>query len=83
MSDPDFSCPDFRPALSPQMACHCPASHVSSPYMKVPVANEEGDSATREIIAGWIDPTSRFRCVGEYKNVTSALASLPTKSPYV
>jgi len=51
--------------------------------MKVSVALVEDDSATREIIAGWIDQTSRFCCVGKYKNVTSALASLPAQSPDV
>jgi DNA-binding NarL/FixJ family response regulator len=51
--------------------------------MKVSVAIVEDDSATREIIAGWIDQTSRFASVGKYKNVTSALASLPAQSPDV
>ena len=51
--------------------------------MKVSVALVEDDPATREIIAGWIDQTSRFSCVGKYKNVASALASLPAQSPDV
>ena len=51
--------------------------------MKVSVALVEDDSATREIIAGWIDQTSKFCCAGKYKNVTSALASLPALSPDV
>lgn len=51
--------------------------------MKVSVALVEDDSATRDIIGGWIDQTSRFCCVGKYKNVTSALASLPAQSPDV
>jgi DNA-binding NarL/FixJ family response regulator len=51
--------------------------------MNVSVAIVEDDSATRDIIAGWIDQTSKFCCVGKYKNVASALSSLPAKSPDV
>ena len=72
------------PALSSaQTTCAGPASRVDSHYMKVSVALVEDDSATREIIAGWIDQTSKFCCAGKYKNVTSALASLPALSPDV
>ena len=49
--------------------------------MKVSVAIVEDDSATRDIIAGWIDQTSKFCCIGKYKNVVSAVAALPGKSP--
>ena len=51
--------------------------------MNVTVAIVEDDSATREIIADWINETSKFRCVGMYENVASALAALPGKSPDV
>jgi DNA-binding NarL/FixJ family response regulator len=49
--------------------------------MEVTVAIVEDDPATRGIIAGWIDKTAKFRCGGQYENVTKALASLPGKSP--
>jgi DNA-binding NarL/FixJ family response regulator len=71
------------PVSSAQTTCLRPASRVDLPHMKVSVAIVEDDSATREIIAGWIDQTSKFCCVGKYKNVTSALTALPAQSPDV
>lgn len=68
---------------SDQMTCHPPAGGVVSPPVDVTVAIVEDDSATREIIAGWINETSKFRCVGTYENVASALAALPGKAPDV
>ncbi|NOS71910.1 MAG: response regulator transcription factor [Verrucomicrobia bacterium] len=51
--------------------------------MVVTVAIIEDDAATRGIVAGWIDETSRFRCVAQYPDVASALASLPSQPPNV
>lgn len=49
--------------------------------MAVTVAIIEDDAATRRIVAGWIDETPGFRCVAQYENVESALASLPAQPP--
>ena len=51
--------------------------------MAVTVAIIEDDAATRGIVAGWIDETSRFRCAAQHGDVTSALASLPAQAPDV
>lgn len=51
--------------------------------MEVTVAIIEDDAATRSIVAGWIDETTGFRCVAQYGDVTSAVASLPTQAPDV
>lgn len=51
--------------------------------MAVTVAIIEDDAATRGIVAGWIDETSRFRCVAQHGDVASALESLPARSPDV
>ena len=51
--------------------------------MAVTVAIVEDDAATREIVVGWIDETSRFRCVAQHGDVASALASLYAQSPDV
>jgi DNA-binding NarL/FixJ family response regulator len=51
--------------------------------VSITVAIVEDDAATRGIVAGWVNEAPRFRCVGEYGEVSSALASLPRKEPDV
>jgi DNA-binding NarL/FixJ family response regulator len=51
--------------------------------MPVKVAIVEDDAATRAIVAGWINEAPEFRCVGQYEDVGSALASLPDRAPDV
>jgi DNA-binding NarL/FixJ family response regulator len=51
--------------------------------MDISVAIVEDDAPTRSILAGWIDEAPNFRCVAQYGDVASALASLPTQAPDV
>lgn len=51
--------------------------------MSVKVAIIGDDAATRDIVAGWIDEAPKFRCVGQYGDVASALAGLPAQAPDV
>lgn len=65
------------------MTCLLRPEALTLPRMEVTVAIVEDDSATREIIANWINQTSKFRCAGTYDSVASAVASLPVNPPDV
>ena len=49
----------------------------------ISVAIVEDDAATRDILANWINEAPTFRCIGQYGDVSSALASLPARAPDV
>jgi DNA-binding NarL/FixJ family response regulator len=51
--------------------------------MDVSVAIVEDDAASRNILANWINDAPKFRCIGQYGDVASALVSLPTQAPNV
>ena len=51
--------------------------------MAVTVAIVEDDSGTRGIVADWINNAARFRCVGAYPDVGTAVAGLPARKPDV
>ncbi len=51
--------------------------------MDFTVAIVEDDAATRDILAGWINNAPKYRCIGRYGDVASALASVPAQPPDV
>ena len=72
-----------RALSSEQTTCQLPPARLTSRLMDVSVAIIEDDAATRSILAKWINETSNFRCLGQFGDVASALASLPALAPDV
>ena len=68
---------------SEQMTSQAPTPRLRSLPMDVSVAIVEDDAATRDILANWINEAPQFRCIGQYGDVASALASLPAQPPEV
>jgi len=51
--------------------------------VSIAVAIVEDDVPAREILAGWIRNAEGFRCVGEFDDAETALATLPHEKPSV
>jgi DNA-binding NarL/FixJ family response regulator len=51
--------------------------------MDVSVAIVEDDAATRDILANWINDAPKYRCIGQYGDSASALATMPARGPDV
>ena len=51
--------------------------------MKITVSIVEDDVPARQILAGWIQNTDGFKCVGQHGSVEQALKKLPAEKPSV
>ncbi|MBI1841302.1 MAG: response regulator transcription factor [Verrucomicrobia bacterium] len=51
--------------------------------MRIPVSIVEDDTPSRQILAGWINRTTEFVCVGEHSSAEGAIAKLPPEAPHV
>ncbi len=75
--------PCRRALSSEQTTCQVPTDRLRSMPIDVSVAIVEDDAATRDILANWINEVPGFRCIGQYGDVASTLASLPAQAPDV
>ena len=69
--------PDTSPAVSPIQGTSAPAASpakISGVGTKVSIV--EDDAEARELLAGWLDSTSHFRCVSAHIDGLAALEEL-------
>jgi DNA-binding NarL/FixJ family response regulator len=76
--------PDKSPSPSPVQGTSAPAASpakISGVGTKVSIV--EDDAEARELLAGWLDSTSHFRCVSAHVDGLAALEELPAVAPEI